>query len=176
MPRHAHTMNPDRPSRRDVLKALGATAAGAAASALFPSRILRGQAADIVVAGRPVELAVSSLSAATVRLTVRPIADGAVAPVPVTGALVADEPASTVRRTRDAAGLARVRAGDLVVRFTDGPPAILVETAGGATVQRLTFDRAAPGMSFLLPTGPLLGLGEGGPQFDRKGSTDAMRN
>jgi alpha-glucosidase/alpha-D-xyloside xylohydrolase len=169
-------MTPRQPSRRDVLKALGATAAGAAAGALFPPRILRGQMADIVVAGRPVELAVSSLSPTTVRLTVRPLASGVAAPVPVTGALVADEPGSTVRRTREAAGLARVRAGDLVVRFTDGPPTIHVETARGASVQRLTFDAAAPGMSFLLPTGPLLGLGEGGPQFDRKGSTDAMRN
>ena len=31
-------------------------------------------------------------------------------------------------------------------------------------------------MSFLLPKGPLLGFGEGGPQFDRKGTTDRMRN
>ena len=29
-------------------------------------------------------------------------------------------------------------------------------------------------MSFILPTGPLLGLGEGGPQFDRKGIADKM--
>ncbi len=33
-----------------------------------------------------------------------------------------------------------------------------------------------PGLSFQLPKGPLLGLGEGGPQFDRKGSMDRMRN
>jgi alpha-glucosidase/alpha-D-xyloside xylohydrolase len=31
-------------------------------------------------------------------------------------------------------------------------------------------------MSFLLGDGPLLGLGEGGPQYDRKGSSDPMRN
>src|SRR2546423_598227 len=35
---------------------------------------------------------------------------------------------------------------------------------------------AQRGMSFLLPNGPLLGLGEGGPQFDRKGAADPMRN
>lgn len=29
---------------------------------------------------------------------------------------------------------------------------------------------------FRLPDGPLLGLGEGGPQFDRKGSVDPMRS
>src|SRR6185369_5271690 len=33
-----------------------------------------------------------------------------------------------------------------------------------------------PGMSFLLSTGPMLGLGEGGPQFDKKGTADAMIN
>ena len=38
------------------------------------------------------------------------------------------------------------------------------------------FDAQNPGVSFLLPKGPLLGLGEGGPQFDRKGSVDRMRN
>ena len=31
-------------------------------------------------------------------------------------------------------------------------------------------------MSFLLGKGPLLGFGEGGPQFDRKGIVDRMRN
>ena len=40
----------------------------------------------------------------------------------------------------------------------------------------LTFDAQAPDMMFLLPKGPLLGLGQGGPQFDRKGQTDRMRN
>ena len=39
----------------------------------------------------------------------------------------------------------------------------------GQPVQRLTLDADEPGLSFLLPKGPLLGLGEGGPQFDRKG-------
>ena len=43
-------------------------------------------------------------------------------------------------------------------------------------MQKLTLDAAAPGLSFLLPKGPLLGLGEGGVQFDKKGSTDQMRN
>ena len=43
-------------------------------------------------------------------------------------------------------------------------------------MQRLVLDAEQPGVSFKLPDGPLLGLGEGGPQFDRKGSTDRMRN
>jgi alpha-glucosidase/alpha-D-xyloside xylohydrolase len=51
-----------------------------------------------------------------------------------------------------------------------------VDGADGRPVQRLTLDTATPRVSFLLPKGPLLGFGEGGPQFDRKGSTDFMRN
>ena len=43
-------------------------------------------------------------------------------------------------------------------------------------VQRLSLDEERPDVSFLLPQGPLLGMGEGGPQFDRKGSIDEMRN
>jgi alpha-glucosidase/alpha-D-xyloside xylohydrolase len=173
----------DSLSRRDALKRLGALGAGAlgagAVGVTLPARILRGQPAGIVVASERVELAVSSLSPVTVRLTLRPLTgapDAPAVPVPVTGALAAEDAGETVRRTRDAASLSRVRAGDLVVRFTDGPPTVHVETAAGAPVQRLTLDRAAAGMSFRLPKGPLLGLGEGGPQFDRKGSVDQMRN
>ncbi len=159
-------------SRRDVLKRLGAAGAGLA---LTGTR-LRGFPADIVVAGRPVELEVTSLSAVTLRLTLRPIENGAPASLPFTGALASDHEGSTVASGRDDTAFGRVRAGDLLVRFTDGPPTIHVETAGGAPVQRLELSATDPGMRFTLPDGPLLGLGEGGPQFDRRDSTDRMRN
>src|SRR5438309_2254992 len=82
-----------------------------------------------------------------------------------------------IARGRDVSTLTRVRAGDLVVAVAASPtPTISVHTRRGELVQTLTLDAVQPGMTFLLPTGPLLGLGEGGPQFDRKGSTDSMRN
>jgi hypothetical protein len=43
-------------------------------------------------------------------------------------------------------------------------------------VQRLSLSETAPTIAFSLGKGPVLGLGEGGPQFDRKGSTFAARN
>lgn len=94
----------------------------------------------------PVELAVSSLSPVTVRLVLRRAEGGR---VPVSRS---------------------VRAGSLLVRFTAAPPTVEIETARGALVQRFTLDTAAPALSFLL------GLGEGGPQFDRKGWADRMIN
>ena len=161
-----------RISRRDALKGLGVASAGLALS----GGVIRGQGADIIVAGKPVEIAVSSVSPATVRITVRPIVDGAPVAVPITGALERETFGANLATSRVAAPIARVRAHDLTVRFTPSPPTLIVETAKGGVVQRFGLDATAPGMTFLLPKGPLLGLGEGGVQFDKKGSTDQMRN
>ena len=80
------------------------------------------------------------------------------------------------RARRDGRRVHAVRAGNLTVRYTADPPAIHIDTIKGQPVQRLALSADEPGLSFLLPKGPLLGLGEGGPQFDRKGSVDRMRN
>ncbi len=164
---------PDPLSRREALKQLGVVGAGLA---IGRRQFLRGEANEIVVAGQPVEISVASLSPTTARITLRPIHNGAADSLPVTGELVAEKLGRTITQSRASSSLSRVRAGDLVVKFTDAPPTITVETRAGVVVQRLVFDAAAPGMSFLLADGPLLGLGEGGPQFDRKGSTDRMSN
>jgi alpha-glucosidase (family GH31 glycosyl hydrolase) len=156
-------------SRRDALKQLGL------ATLALPV-VLRGPNREIVVGGQPVEIAVSSVSPRTVRVTLRPITPAGPAGLAATGALVQDEFAPLRRRAREATELTRVAAGDLVVRFTEAPPTLHIATADGRPVQKLTLDAATPGMSFLLPQGPLLGLGEGGVQFDKKGSTDQMRN
>ena len=162
----------DALSRREALKQLGVAGAGV----MFGPRFIRGAAADIIVAGSPVEIAVWSLSATTVRITMLPIRNGQPASIASTGALASPAPGSRRGRAREPRGVGRVRAGDLVVRFTESPPTIHVESADGREIQRLTLSADSPRMSFLLPTGPLLGLGEGGAQFDRKGSVDAMRN
>ena len=153
--------------RRDALKQLGLAGAGLA----FSGGVLRGQTAPITINGKPVEIIVAAVSPITARITVMPIAGGR---LPEDGALVAAAEGKTIARKREA--FASVRAGDLVARYTDGPPTLHVENAKGELIQKLTFDVASPNLSFLLPKGPLLGFGEGGPQFDRKGSSDRMRN
>ena len=158
-------------SRREVLKQLGA----AGASFAFSGGVIRGQTGDIVIAGKPVEIVVSSLSPATVRITVLPLVDGTPAAVPIDGALVQPEWGRALARARAARPLQSVRAGNLTVRFTENPPTLHVEERGRA-VHRLMMSADAPALAMLLPQGPLLGLGEGGPQFDRKGSIDTMRS
>ena len=153
--------------RRVALKQLGFAGAGLA----FSGGVLRGQAAPITVNGNPVEIVVSAVSPITARITVMPVAGGR---LPESGALVPAALGKAIVRKRDA--FVSVRAGDLAVRYTDGPPTLHVEDGKGELIQKLTLDAASPNLSFLLPKGPLLGFGEGGPQFDRKGSSDRMRN
>jgi len=155
----------DAISRREALQHLAASGAG-----MMFAGVIQGRGTDIIVAGQPVEIAVWSLSRVTVRITVRPMQGGGTMPIPITGALVREEPGAPIVKARDTAATSRVRAGDVVVSFTNAPPEIQVRTAAGAVVQDLVLDATTPGMSFPLGIGPLLGFGEGGAQFDRRGA------
>jgi alpha-glucosidase/alpha-D-xyloside xylohydrolase len=158
-------------SRRGALKQLATSSAG-----LMFAGVIRGRGADLIVAGQPVEIAVWSLGRVTVRITVHPLQGGTATPVPITGALEREQLGTALVRARDSTAAARIRAGDLVVSFTEGPPTINVRTRSGQLVQRLTLDATNLGVAFDLGDGPLLGLGEGGAQFDRKGAVDDMRS
>ena len=58
-----------------------------------------------------------------------------------------------------------------------GPsPSIVIDTRQGEPIQTLTLDPQQPAIGFALGKGQVFGLGEGGPQFDRKGSTFGTRN
>jgi alpha-glucosidase/alpha-D-xyloside xylohydrolase len=61
-----------------------------------------------------------------------------------------------------------------MLRVSPDPLTFIVATETGEAVQTLSWDQASGALSFLTGNSPLLGLGEGGPQFDRRGSTDAM--
>jgi alpha-glucosidase len=160
-----------RVTRREVLRHIGVAGAGAT---VFGSRVIRGEAGGIVIAGRPVEIVVAAVSRCTVRITVRPADGRGAAAVADDGALVAEAAGRRAGGGRTVGDVRGVRSGNLVVRYTDAPPTVHVETPGGTPVQRLTFDAAGPGVSFLAGAAPLLGLGQGGPQFDRRGSLDRM--
>src|SRR5262249_613057 len=51
-----------------------------------------------------------------------------------------------------------------------------IEARDGRVIQQLRIDQQTGSLFFQTGNGPLLGLGEGGPQFDRRGSTDQMRS
>lgn len=130
-----------------------------------------GTAAEpIRYAGQPAELAIYPCTAHSLRIVLAPV--GAEAAVPLPGSPVfapRDWPDAAVRwRTLDGSGEKRV--GDFTVRIRTQPLTVTISDGKGREVQELLFDAATPGFAFRSGTRPLLGLGEGGPQFDRRGA------
>jgi len=152
------------PNRRDALKLFGAAGAGL---------VLRidadAQGQDLVVAGQPVELRITSISPQTLRVSLLP--RGAAA-----GVLNSDNAlVDLIEQRRTFVPGRALKAGDVSVTVALSPLTISVANAAGNEVQRLVVPDAG-GLEFTTGDAPLLGFGEGGPQFDRRGAVDAMRN
>ncbi len=160
-------------SRRDALKSLGSASAGALLNS--PQALLEQNAA-IRVAGRPVEIAVTSVSSQTARLSIAPIENGKPQPIPQDGSLTAQTWPKPVARLTTLAAERSVRCGALRVKLSPEPLTIRVETADGRLVQQLRLDQRTGALHFLVGDAPVLGFGEGGPQFDRRGETYTNRN
>src|ERR1039458_4866198 len=117
-------------------------------------RVIAAGTAVVLGKAEDTKIVVTPISAKTVR-----ISRGR--PIPADGSLVE---------------LGRVASGDLKVELT-GPLTVRVEVVkSGRLVQQLRIDPQTGVVTFELGDGPLLGLGEGGPQFNRRGSTDRMKS
>ena len=145
------------------------------AGLLFPAK-QRAADSALVVAGQPVEIRITPVSEHTFRLSVLPLKDGEPVAVPTDGSLVqaslGGRAGAKVRDLRPQV----IRAGDHRIRLRADRLAFDVEAANGVRIQRFEIDRNTGALSFSSGDAPLLGLGEGGPQFDRRGSMDQMRS
>lgn len=155
-------------TRREALK--GMATAGTVA---LTSRgvAFSEEEAPILISGKPVEVALARVSPRTVRITVQAVKNGQPEAVPVDGALIKEKGGSPFVRMRTLSGTRNVKSGDFEVKFSVDPLTIRVETSSGRLVQELKIDAASGHLSFHLGDGPLFGLGQGGPQFDRRGSS-----
>ena len=154
-------------SRRRILQAMGA-----ASAALLVSPNLRA----LGEGERDMEVQITSVSAHTVRLSVLPITNGKLGAIPDDGALVRASWGVPASKLRGDFKLKTLRLGDLTVRISSNPLTVVIGTAKGEVVQRLSVDDYSGAVSFLTGNSPLLGLGEGGAQFDRRGAIDTMRS
>src|SRR5580700_3941188 len=123
-------------------------------------------------ADRDFEIQVASISAQTLRLSVLPVANGRVSAVPMNGSLAQRSWGTVVAKLRGELRAQTVKLGDLSVGISPDPLTFSIANAKGETVQRFTVDQTTGSVSFASGDSPLLGLGEGGPQFDRRGSVD----
>jgi alpha-glucosidase/alpha-D-xyloside xylohydrolase len=176
-----------RLSRRDLLKRVGAAGAGALAS---PGLARQAQPTPLSVSGRAVEIVITPVSAVTTRISVLPLADdrtagsAAAAALQGDGALVDRQWPQPVARLAALREQGSIRSGTLTVVIPAREArddertafAIRVQAADNRPPFTLRADSVSGALAFSLGGGAILGLGEGGPQFDRRGSTDRMRS
>ena len=148
-------------------KALQSAAAGAAALLTRPA--VAQTAGEIRVAGKPVEVSITSVSPHTARITIRAIENGQPQNGVSDGALVKEDWGAPVLRTAVLSDKRSVKCGNFTVRLSPGPLSIDVDE-GARTWQSLRFDPDAPKFTMRSGLSEVLGLGQGGPQFDRRGA------
>jgi alpha-glucosidase/alpha-D-xyloside xylohydrolase len=154
----------DKLDRRAAIKTLGAAGAG-----LVLRLDANAQGQDLVVGGQPVELRVTAISPQTVRILIVP--RGASAATLNADRALVDFPEQRRAITPGAV----TKSGDLSIAVSQSPLTVSISEASGRVVQQIAIPEAG-GLEFLTGDAPLLGFGEGGAQFDRRGVVDAMRN
>jgi alpha-glucosidase (family GH31 glycosyl hydrolase) len=121
----------------------------------------------------PVEIQVTPVSRHTFRLSVLPIRKGTPVPVPFDGSLLRSSWGAPITALRGKVASRKIVCGDLLVQVSAPPVKLRIANSTNDLIQELSFSEDG-GLSFLTGDTPLLGLGEGGPQFDRRGSIDKM--
>ena len=160
----------DRFNRRDAMK--GVFFAGTMAM-MEPARaeLLEPQ---LSIGSTPVELNLTAVSAHTVRITLQPVQGGKIVPLEADGVLVEREWGPALAQIRSLPAQQNLRSGNLIISLSPRPLKIRVQTRTGRVVQELALDEASTDLLFNIGDGHLFGLGQGGPQFDRRGNIDAM--
>lgn len=158
-------------SRRDALKAV--ISAGAMAM-LQPNSATAEAMPLLAIQSGPVELSLTSVTAHTLRITLVPIRGEKPAALLSNGALVDREWPSPFAQIRSLPQPKNIQSGDLTVTVSPHPLTIQVQRPDKRVVQKFTLDENSGALQFNIDGGPLLGLGQGGPQFDRRGQVDSM--
>ena len=158
-------MTRERLPRRNALKLLGG--AIAATYLDFPAILLAED--QVEIAGRKAQISASPISAHTVRVRIADI-DSGPRNVGEDGAVLEAQ----LRQLATHKSLPRPSAPR--VSIERNPLTIQISDAGGRAVQQLRVQEDTGSITFQLNEGPVLGMGEGGPQFDRRGNVDPMRS
>jgi alpha-glucosidase (family GH31 glycosyl hydrolase) len=154
-------------NRREILKGLAAVSG---AVLVRPGRAESKAGADSF----GVRIQITSVSEHTLRITVLPRDQGSSASIPSNGSLMRESWGAPIAL---AEGPQReIAAGNFRLSISWHPVSIAVSSRDGLVIQRIEWNDDSGALSFLTGATPIYGLGEGGPQFDRRGSIDSMHN
>src|SRR5580658_987845 len=157
-------------TRRDAIRGMVSTGA----LALIKPASTLAQEPALAASSDQVEISLTTISPRTVRITAQLVKDGQTVPLQSDGALLDEHWSSPFARLRALSGSRILQSGDLRITVSGTPWTLRAEGPAGAMVQELRLDTASSELQFNTGEGPLLGLGQGGPQYDRRGSSDRM--
>lgn len=154
-------------SRRALLLGIGA----GMSELLFRQRFAIAETLGPAVAG--LELSLTAVNNNILRITVAAY-DEPFSRLYGDGSLINRSWPRPVLQTRATGGPQSLVWGNRQIKVQKDPLRVLVEDTDGRVRQELTFD--AKQISFHYGDEPVFGLGEGGHPFDRRGTTEDMRN
>ena len=132
---------------------------------------------SLFVDGLPMEIKISEVSGQTLRIELAPLDKSGVPQVALPSPVLADFPAKEKFRAQQLAGEKKIRIGNFRVTLQPQPLVVAVRRADGSLVQELTFSESTGTNLISFRTdSPVLGLGEGGDQFDRRGNNFPLIN
>jgi alpha-glucosidase/alpha-D-xyloside xylohydrolase len=155
-----------------MIKAWGA----AGAASLLPGSTRAGADDPIRVLGRDVELSVTPVGDSIIRVSILPRESDPAASLDPDGCLVDRAWGDPVLRTAALGDPRIVTCGDARVTISANPLTIRAQAQDGRIVQAIRLDAQDGSFRFALGDGVVLGMGEGGVQFNRRGSLDRMRS
>jgi alpha-glucosidase (family GH31 glycosyl hydrolase) len=158
-------------NRRELLTELAGVSVG----------VLLAPAAGLAVTylpfgGEDCEVQLTSVSGHTLRLSILPVKRSVTTGVASDGSLVKTSWGLPAAEIRGEVQTKTIECGNMKVLFSARPLTFTITTLEGQTLQQLSIDEETGVVSFLTGDSPILGLGEGGPQFDRRGSSDRMKS
>ncbi len=133
-------------------------------------------AAPIQFAGQKSELVISELSERMARIELLPLDEQGHSRPAAPSTVLVSFPATEKFRARELNNETEVRAGKLRVVVKPRPFTLSVRRADGKLVQEFTFEDGPNTAVTFRTDAPVLGLGEGANQFDRRGAFYPMLN
>ncbi len=125
---------------------------------------------SLTVAGQSVELMVTAVSEHVVRVSAMPIQpDGSTLPVADDSIVMKRTWPEPLLRTRSLPSARDFDLPELRLTVTPNPLTVTIADRRSRMAQRLTLSSTSGEVAFALGGTPVLGLGEGGEQFDRRG-------
>ena len=152
--------------RRDILKGVGAICA---TRFLWPASN-DASPQNLQIAGRDLEIQIASVSQHTFRFSFLPVERGQRQTVKGNGSLVQASWGPPLAKFGGQERERTIKTGEVSVKLAANPLQAFVQNTKGDIVQQLTIDSETGAVSFTIGDSVLFGLGEGGPQFDRRGS------